>query len=110
MSIEDALDQVTNKFIFSECFYRDKNVKSLFCKLNEKILDTEGHNFDQLQPENVEFAFHSGCLNCPIKSFLWQKLDKLCKYIRSGMHLASRVGLGQYMKSNVDVGLIAVSC
>lgn len=45
----------------------------------------------------------------PIKSFLWQKLDELCEYIRSGVHIALRFGLRQYMKSNVDVGYIAVS-
>ncbi len=45
----------------------------------------------------------------PIKGFLWQKFDELCKYIRSGIHIALRIGLGQYMKSNVDVGRFAVS-
>ena len=45
----------------------------------------------------------------PIKGFLWQKLDELCKYIRSVVHIALRLGLGQYMKSNVDVGCIAAS-
>lgn len=44
----------------------------------------------------------------PIKSFLWQKLDQLCKYIRSDVHIALRIGLGQYMKSNVDVGFVSV--
>ena len=44
----------------------------------------------------------------PIKGFFWQKLDELCKYIRSSVHIALRIDLGQYMKSNVDVGLIAV--
>ncbi len=47
--------------------------------------------------------------NYPIKGFLWQKLDELCKYIRSSVHIALWLGLGQYMKSNVDVGRIAVS-
>ncbi len=45
----------------------------------------------------------------PIKDFLWQKFDELCKYIRSCVHIALRLGLGQYMKSNVDVDRIAVS-
>lgn len=45
----------------------------------------------------------------PIKGFLWKKLDDLCKYIRSRVHIALRFDLGQYMKSNVDVGCIAVS-
>ncbi len=46
--------------------------------------------------------------NYPIKGFLWQKLDKLCKYIRSSVHIALRISLGQYTKSNVDVGFVAV--
>jgi hypothetical protein len=33
----------------------------------------------------------------------------LCKYIRSVVHIALRLGLGQYMKSNVDVRLVGVS-
>ena len=48
-------------------------------------------------------------LDYPIKGFLWQKLDELCKYIRSRVHIALKLGLRQYMKSNVDVGFIAVS-
>lgn len=45
----------------------------------------------------------------PIKNFLWKKLDELCKYIRSCVHIALRLGLRQYMKSNVDVACVAVS-
>ena len=45
----------------------------------------------------------------PIKGFLWQKLDELCKYIRSGVHIALTLGLRQYIKSNVDVEFITVS-
>ena len=45
----------------------------------------------------------------PVKGFLWQKLDELCKYIRSVVHIALRLGLGQYRNSNVDVDCIAVS-
>lgn len=45
----------------------------------------------------------------PIKGLLWQKLDKLGKYIRSCVHIALRLGLGQYMKSNVDVDRFAAS-
>jgi hypothetical protein len=45
----------------------------------------------------------------PIKGFLWQKFDQLCKYIRSRVHIALKLGLGQYMKSNVDVRFVAVS-
>lgn len=44
-----------------------------------------------------------------IKGFLWQKLDELSKYIRSGVHIALRLGLGQYTKSNVDVRFDNVS-
>lgn len=34
-------------------------------------------------------------VNCRrIKGFLWQKLDKLCKYIRSSVHIALRISLG----------------
>ena len=45
----------------------------------------------------------------PIKGFLWQKLNELCKYIRSVVHIAMRLYLGQYTKSNVDVSFVAVS-
>ncbi len=44
----------------------------------------------------------------PIKGFLGQKLDELCKYIRSGVYTALRLCLGQYTKSNVNVGRIDV--
>jgi len=45
----------------------------------------------------------------PIKSFLRQQFDELCKYICSRVHIALSIKLKQYTKSNVDVALYAVS-
>jgi hypothetical protein len=46
----------------------------------------------------------------PIKGFLWQKFDQLCKYIKSAVHFASKNVFNQNIKSNVEVGSIPVSC
>ena len=69
------------------------------------------HKDKQLGPAGkvLDILFSVILFYYPIKSFLWQKLDQLYKYIRSGVHIALRVGLGQFMKSNVDVGLVLVS-
>ena len=71
-------------------------------KHHDKQLVPAGKVFDVLIPV-ILFDY-------PIKGFLWKELNELCKYIRSGVHIALRLGLRQYTKSNVDVGLITVSC
>jgi len=45
----------------------------------------------------------------PIKSFLGKQFEELCKYISSGVHIVLSLKLKQYMKSNVDVKLLAIS-
>ena len=86
--------------------YTDEFSKSIttvqLTKHHDKQLIPTGKVFDVL----VSFIIFDD----PIKSFLRKQFDKLCKYISSSIHIALRLKLKQYMKSNVDVKLLAVSC
>jgi hypothetical protein len=86
--------------------YTDEFSKSIttvqLTKHHDKQLIPTGKVFDVL----VSFIIFDD----PIKSFLRQQFDELCKYISSSIHIALRLKLKQYMKSNVDVKLLAVSC
>lgn len=59
---------------------------------------SEHHN-KQLSPAGKAFDILVSIIlfDYPIKGFLWQKPDQLCKYIRYGVHIALWLGLGQYI-------------